>query len=197
MASTLDKIRRAAAPHGLNLVAATPVARYDAAVKEISRASCDRSRGAIDRRHRQRRRRTVDRAQGARIAQSRMVESRKSARRLHPRSGRARPRCPHSRNGPAMHHRLPLHEQRPHPQLHRARQSRGHRRAEHPRRHGASCIWSLDRISRRTAARRRASIRRAKHSASIRARNARRAPASQPARPTRSASNRDGTSRNA
>ena len=39
MASTLDKIRRAAAPHGLNLVAATPVARYDAAVKEISRAS--------------------------------------------------------------------------------------------------------------------------------------------------------------
>ncbi len=39
MASTLDKIRRAAAPHGLNLVAATPVARYDAAVKEVSRAS--------------------------------------------------------------------------------------------------------------------------------------------------------------
>jgi len=39
VASTLDKIRRAAAPHGLNLVAATPVARYDAAVKEISRAS--------------------------------------------------------------------------------------------------------------------------------------------------------------
>jgi epoxyqueuosine reductase len=39
VSSTLDKIRRAAAPHGLNLVAATPVARYDAAVKEISRAS--------------------------------------------------------------------------------------------------------------------------------------------------------------
>ena len=39
MASTLDKIRRAAAPHGLNLVAATPVTRYDAAVKEVSRAS--------------------------------------------------------------------------------------------------------------------------------------------------------------
>ena len=37
--STLDRIRRAAAPHGLNLVAATPVARYDDAVKEISRAS--------------------------------------------------------------------------------------------------------------------------------------------------------------
>src|SRR6202040_3884840 len=37
--STLDKIRRAAAPHGLNLVAATPVARYDTAVKEVSRAS--------------------------------------------------------------------------------------------------------------------------------------------------------------
>ena len=37
--STLDEIRRAAAPHGLNLVAATPVARYDARVKEISRAS--------------------------------------------------------------------------------------------------------------------------------------------------------------
>src|SRR5271156_1789951 len=32
-------IRRAAEPHGLTLVAATPVARYDAAVKEISRAS--------------------------------------------------------------------------------------------------------------------------------------------------------------
>ena len=39
VSSTLDKIRRAAAPHGLNLVAATPVARYDATVKEISRAS--------------------------------------------------------------------------------------------------------------------------------------------------------------
>src|SRR5579863_4825881 len=39
MTSTLDRIRRAAAPHGLNLVAATPVARYDAAVKEVSRAS--------------------------------------------------------------------------------------------------------------------------------------------------------------
>jgi epoxyqueuosine reductase len=39
VAPTLDKIRRAAAPHGLNLVAATLVARYDAAVKEISRAS--------------------------------------------------------------------------------------------------------------------------------------------------------------
>src|SRR5271167_90142 len=39
MSPTLDKIRRAAAPHGLNLVAATPVARYDAAVKEISSAS--------------------------------------------------------------------------------------------------------------------------------------------------------------
>jgi len=39
MTATLDKIRCAAAPHGLNLVAATPVARYDDAVKEISRAS--------------------------------------------------------------------------------------------------------------------------------------------------------------
>ncbi|MGA7870429.1 MAG: hypothetical protein WCA22_05970 [Candidatus Binatus sp.] len=39
MSSTLDKIRRAAVPHGLNLVAATPVARYDNAVREISRAS--------------------------------------------------------------------------------------------------------------------------------------------------------------
>ena len=39
MSSTLEKIRHAAAPHGLNLVAATPVARYDNAVKEISRAS--------------------------------------------------------------------------------------------------------------------------------------------------------------
>ncbi len=41
MSSTLDKIRRAAAPHGLNLVAAIPVARYDnqTAVKEKSRAS--------------------------------------------------------------------------------------------------------------------------------------------------------------
>ncbi len=39
MSSTLDKIRRAGAPHGLNLVAATPVELYDAAVKEISRAS--------------------------------------------------------------------------------------------------------------------------------------------------------------
>ncbi len=38
MAQTLEIIRRAAAPHGLNLVAATSVARYDAAVKEISRA---------------------------------------------------------------------------------------------------------------------------------------------------------------
>jgi epoxyqueuosine reductase len=37
--STLDEIRHAGAPHGLNLVAAIPVARYDAAVKEISRAS--------------------------------------------------------------------------------------------------------------------------------------------------------------
>ena len=37
--STLEIIRRAAEPHGLNLVAATPAARYDAAVKEISRAS--------------------------------------------------------------------------------------------------------------------------------------------------------------
>ena len=39
MSSRLDQIRRAAAPHGLNLVAATPVARYDGAVKEISRAA--------------------------------------------------------------------------------------------------------------------------------------------------------------
>jgi len=39
VSSTLEKIRRAAAPHGLNLVAATPVARYDIAVKEISRVS--------------------------------------------------------------------------------------------------------------------------------------------------------------
>lgn len=39
MSSTLERIRRAAAPHGLNLIAATPVARYDDAVKEISRAS--------------------------------------------------------------------------------------------------------------------------------------------------------------
>src|SRR6202046_3107385 len=37
--STLEIIRRAAEPHGLNLVAAIPAARYDAAVKEISRAS--------------------------------------------------------------------------------------------------------------------------------------------------------------
>ena len=33
---------------------------------------------------------------------------------------------------------------------------RGNRRAEHPRRHGASFIWTLDRISRRAPARRRA-----------------------------------------
>jgi hypothetical protein len=39
VSSTLEKIRGAGAPHGLNLVAATPVARYDNAVKEISRAS--------------------------------------------------------------------------------------------------------------------------------------------------------------
>ena len=39
MSSTLNIIRRAAEPHGLNLVAATPVARYDDTVKEISRAS--------------------------------------------------------------------------------------------------------------------------------------------------------------
>ena len=43
MSSTLDQIRRAAAQYGLNLIAATPVARYDAAVAEVSRAS------AIDR----------------------------------------------------------------------------------------------------------------------------------------------------
>jgi NAD-dependent dihydropyrimidine dehydrogenase PreA subunit len=42
MSETIEIIRHAAAPHGLNLVAATPVARYDAAVKEVSRA------GAID-----------------------------------------------------------------------------------------------------------------------------------------------------
>ncbi|MGC1397700.1 hypothetical protein [Candidatus Binatus sp.] len=39
MSSTLDKICRAALPHGLNLVAATTVVRYDATVKEISRAA--------------------------------------------------------------------------------------------------------------------------------------------------------------
>ncbi|HYL58125.1 MAG TPA: hypothetical protein VEU51_04595 [Candidatus Acidoferrales bacterium] len=38
MNPTLERIRRAGAPHGLNLLAATPVARYDAAVKEISHA---------------------------------------------------------------------------------------------------------------------------------------------------------------
>src|SRR5258705_8905987 len=32
-------LREAAAPHGLNLVAATPVERYDRAVAEISRAA--------------------------------------------------------------------------------------------------------------------------------------------------------------
>jgi epoxyqueuosine reductase len=42
MNATLERIREAGAPHGLNLLAATPVARYDAAVKEISQA------GAID-----------------------------------------------------------------------------------------------------------------------------------------------------
>ena len=39
MSSTLERIRAAAAPHGLGLLASTPVARYDAAVAEISRAS--------------------------------------------------------------------------------------------------------------------------------------------------------------
>ena len=39
MSSTLEKIRRGAAPHGLNLVAAVPAARYDGAVAEASRAS--------------------------------------------------------------------------------------------------------------------------------------------------------------
>jgi hypothetical protein len=39
VSSTLDIIRRAAAPHGLNLVAATPVARYEASVNEVSSAS--------------------------------------------------------------------------------------------------------------------------------------------------------------
>ena len=41
MSSTLDNIRRTAAPHGLNLVAATPVGRYDnqPGVRESSRAS--------------------------------------------------------------------------------------------------------------------------------------------------------------
>jgi hypothetical protein len=39
VSSTLEKIRRGAAPHGLNLVAAVPVARYDAAVATASRAS--------------------------------------------------------------------------------------------------------------------------------------------------------------
>jgi len=39
VSSTLDNILRAAAPHGLNLVAAISVARYDATVKKISRAS--------------------------------------------------------------------------------------------------------------------------------------------------------------
>lgn len=39
MSSTLDKIRRAAATYGLNLIAATPIARYDYMVKEVSRAS--------------------------------------------------------------------------------------------------------------------------------------------------------------
>jgi hypothetical protein len=41
VSSTLDSIRHAAAPHGLNLVAAIPIARYDhePAVTEISRAS--------------------------------------------------------------------------------------------------------------------------------------------------------------
>ncbi|MDO8431803.1 MAG: hypothetical protein Q7S58_05265 [Candidatus Binatus sp.] len=42
MSATLEMIRRAAAPHGLNLVGAVSVARYDSAVKEVSRA------GAID-----------------------------------------------------------------------------------------------------------------------------------------------------
>jgi len=32
-------LREAAAPHGLNLIAATPVERYDRAVAEISRAA--------------------------------------------------------------------------------------------------------------------------------------------------------------
>lgn len=43
MLSTLETIRRASAPQGLNLVAATSVARYDAAVAVQSRA------GALDR----------------------------------------------------------------------------------------------------------------------------------------------------
>jgi epoxyqueuosine reductase len=39
VSSTLDRVRRAAVPYGLNLIAATPVARYDSAVKESLRAS--------------------------------------------------------------------------------------------------------------------------------------------------------------
>lgn len=39
MNATIELVRKAAAPYGLNLVAATPVARYDAIVQEPSRAS--------------------------------------------------------------------------------------------------------------------------------------------------------------
>jgi hypothetical protein len=39
MPSILQTVREAAAPHGLNLIAATPVERYDRAVAEISRAA--------------------------------------------------------------------------------------------------------------------------------------------------------------
>ena len=39
MPSILQMLREASAPHGLNLVAATPVERYDRAVAEISRAA--------------------------------------------------------------------------------------------------------------------------------------------------------------
>jgi hypothetical protein len=39
VASTVEQIRRAGVAHGLNLVAAIAIARYDTAVKEISRAA--------------------------------------------------------------------------------------------------------------------------------------------------------------
>ncbi len=154
--STLDKIRRAAAPHGLNLVAATPVARYDAAVKEISRASAidPHSRSIV----------VIGNGGGALWNALKLHAGRNPGwwARENPLDDFTREiierdlATPHPRSGRAMHHGLSVHERRTNAELCRTGQGRRSGGPEHPRRNRSSYIWTVDRVSRSAFAGRRA-----------------------------------------
>ena len=153
MSSTLDKIRRAAAPHGLNLVAATPVARYDDDGRGDFARLGDRSRMA-------RSIVVIGNGGGALWASlkshaarnpgwwnrenplddfTREVVERDVAAPLRASGVRCTTVYPFMSSGPTLNF-IELGK------------VAGISRTKHPRRHGASRLWTMDRISRRAPA---------------------------------------------